>query len=703
MVGSDRGLVPTDRSTSIPAIAGGVPVRPPARTIVFGAPVIGDAEIASVAECLRSRWIGVGPRVQRLEEAFARYKGAPYATAVSSGTAALHLALVALGVGPGDEVIAPTMTFCSTIHAIVHAGATPVLVDCDRATFNVTPEEIERRVTRRTKVVLLVHMCGRSCDMDPIMEIARRQGLRVVEDCAHAIETKYHGRPAGLVGDVGCFSFYATKNVTTGDGGMVITRDRRLAARMKTLSLHGMTADAWSRFKGRPGHYRVEDAGFKYNMTDIAAAVGLPQLAEVETRWQRRRAIWDIYMERLGGLPLMLPPPPEPGTRHAYHLFTPLLRLDELGGRRDDVIAAMRAENVLTGVHYVPVHQQPYYRRRFGYAAGDFPGAAFVGRRTLSLPIAADLTDPDVADVCRALDRVLAHVAKRRRARPARRSVRPPLLASWEAEKVTDVGQGERARRSSGAGARALARLPLVPLLVTAVLWSACTSPRASSDAIRLQLPVAQSALRFKKEYVLTAGDQLDVLVWRVPEASRSVVVRSDGYISLPLLQDVPAAGLTPRELADKVTRLLSARLVSPEVTVIPTQVRQPMVYIVGDVNSVVGVPLRDAPTAAQAIAMAGGLKRSSAPEDVSIIRLTPDGYVRAIPVVPDVGGQPGPMMALRSAVLQPDDIVFVPENGTSQVGRFLDDFVTKPFTALNSVLWTAVNFRYLQIWPPPR
>lgn len=270
---------------------------------------------------------------------------------------------------------------------------------------------------------------------------------------------------------------------------------------------------------------------------------------------------------------------------------------------------------------------------------------------------------------------------------------------------MTDKAGEAGARRAAGPGGRA--RFPLVvqliPLLAASLGVVACASPRASSEAMKVQPQVVQSAIRFKKEYVLAAGDQVDVLVWRVPEASRSVVIRSDGNISLPLLQDVSAAGLTPRELADEVTRLLSTRLVSPEVTVIPTQVRQPMVYVVGDVNSVVGVSFRDAPTAAQAIALAGGLRKSAAPEDVSIIRLTSDGFIRAIPVVAEVGGQPGSMMALRAALLQPDDIVFVPENGRSQVGRFLDDVVTKPFMAVNAVLWTAVNFRYLQIWPPPR
>src|SRR5271165_1433137 len=291
----------------LPAIAGGTPVRSRANRLVFGAPVLGEEEIASVAECIRSQWIGLGARVERFEQEFARYKGAPYALAVNSGTAAIHLSLAALGIGAGDEVIAPTLSFCSTIHAIVHAGAKPVLVDCCRDTFNIDPEQIEGRITPRTKAILVVHMCGRSCEMDPILEIALRHRLRVIEDCAHAIEATYKGHPAGLMGDAGCFSFYPTKNITTGDGGMVTTRDPQLFERARILSLHGMTADAWSRFVGGPSGYEVIAAGFKYNMTDLAAALGLPQLAKIEENWQRRKAMWQAYDERLAALPLQLP------------------------------------------------------------------------------------------------------------------------------------------------------------------------------------------------------------------------------------------------------------------------------------------------------------------------------------------------------------------------------------------------------------
>ncbi len=347
--------------------------------------------------------------MERFEKEFARYKGAPYAAAVSSGTAAIHLSLVALGIGTGDEVIAPAMTFCSTIHSILHAGAKPVLVDCRRDTFNMDPAQVEKQITARTKAILVVHMCGRCCDMDSILEIARRRRLRVIEDCAHAIESQYHGRPAGMMGDAGCFSFYPTKNITTGDGGMVITRNMRMWERVKSLSLHGMTADAWTRFVGSSKGYEVREAGFKYNMTDIAAALGMPQLADVETRWLRREEIWRKYDIALKEFPLLLPPPAEPGTRHACHLYTPLLVLNALRVQRDQVIAALRAENILVGIHYVPVHMHPYYRKRFRFKAADFPNAAFVGKRTFSLPLSADMSAEDLSDVCVALARIFRH------------------------------------------------------------------------------------------------------------------------------------------------------------------------------------------------------------------------------------------------------------------------------------------------------
>jgi dTDP-4-amino-4,6-dideoxygalactose transaminase len=403
------GLPTPVQDDDLPAIAGGTPVRALQHRLVFGAPVIGDAEIASVVECLRSRWIGHGPRVEQFEAAFAQYKGAPYAAAVSSGTAAIHLALLALGIGPDDEVIAPAMTFCSTVNSIVHTGATAVLVDCDRRTFNLDAGQIEQRITPRTKAILAVHMCGRCCEMDAVLTIARRHGLRVIEDCAHAIEATHAGRPAGTMGDAGCFSFYPTKNVATCDGGMITTADRALHERVKVLSLHGMTADAWSRFTDGTSEYDVVAAGFKYNMTDVAAALALPQLAQVEEHWRIREKLWHLYDERLAGLSLQLPASVAADSRHARHLYTPLLSLEEIGASRQQIVAALDAENIGVGIHYVGVHQQPYYRRRFGFTDADFPSATYVGERTISLPLSPAMSEQDVDDVATALARIFHH------------------------------------------------------------------------------------------------------------------------------------------------------------------------------------------------------------------------------------------------------------------------------------------------------
>ncbi|HZD32633.1 MAG TPA: DegT/DnrJ/EryC1/StrS family aminotransferase, partial [Candidatus Angelobacter sp.] len=284
-----------DPNHELPAIAGGTPVRSRHNRIIFGAPLIGEAEAASVADCIRSRWIGLGERVSRFEQEFAAYKQAPHAAAVSSCSAGLHLALDALGIGAGDEVIAPSLTFCSTIHSILHVGARPVLVDSDRQSLNVDPAAIGQAITPRTKAVIAVHMAGRACEMDAILAIANRHGLQVIEDCAHAIETTYRGVSAGLLGDAGCFSFYPTKSITTGDGGMVISRHRDLIARVKLMSYNGVAASAWSRFTGDTAGYEVMAAGYKYNMTDMEAALALPQLPLLDERWSRRQALWNAY------------------------------------------------------------------------------------------------------------------------------------------------------------------------------------------------------------------------------------------------------------------------------------------------------------------------------------------------------------------------------------------------------------------------
>jgi dTDP-4-amino-4,6-dideoxygalactose transaminase len=376
--------------------------------LVFGAPAIEEAEIEEVVACLRSGWLGTGPKVAQFEEDFRRYKGSRYAVAVNSCTAALHLSMLAAGLQPGDEVITTPLTFCATVNAIVHAGLKPVLADVDPVTMNIDPEQVTRRITERTKAIVPVHFAGRPCAMDALMEIARRHDLRVIEDCAHAIETEFEGRGAGTFGNFGCFSFYATKNVVTGEGGMVITDDEQGAAKIKRLALHGMTQDAWRRF-GDEGykHYHVVECGFKYNMMDIQAALGIHQLRRVEACAKRREAIWDRYNAAFSTLPLTLPAPIAPQTRHARHLYTILLDERRCGIRRDAFLDAMTVRNIGLGVHYLSLPEHLFYRQEFGWRLEDYPHATRIGRQTVSLPLSARLTDHDVERVIQAVVGVL--------------------------------------------------------------------------------------------------------------------------------------------------------------------------------------------------------------------------------------------------------------------------------------------------------
>lgn len=384
------------------------PVRPKERFLVFGAPAIEEDEIREVAASMKSGWLGTGPKVAQFETGIRDYLHANHTVAVNSCTAALHLSILALGLKPGDEVITTPMTFCATVNAIIHAGAVPVLADIDPNTLNIAPERIEKKITPKTRAVLPVHFAGRPCDMDAIGAIAEKHGLKVIEDCAHAIETEFKGKKAGTFGDFGCFSFYVTKNLTTGEGGMVATRREEDAARIKILALHGMSKDAWKRFSDEGyKHYQVVECGFKYNMMDIQAAIGIHQLKRIEPYWQRRRRIWERYNEAFSGLPVTLPAPPEPGTRHAYHLYTLLIDEKRTGVSRDAFLNAMTAENIGVGVHYLSIPEHPYYQKTFGWKPEDHPDAARVGRQIVSIPLSAKLTDEDVEDVISAVRRSL--------------------------------------------------------------------------------------------------------------------------------------------------------------------------------------------------------------------------------------------------------------------------------------------------------
>lgn len=387
---------------------GGSPLRED--YLVFGQPQILEPEVEEVLATLRSAWIGTGPRVAAFEEAFREYVGAAHAVAVSSGSAGLHLALLTLGLQPGDEVIVPALTFVATVNAVVHAGGRPVLADVDRVTMCLDPADAAARVTSATRAVVPVHFAGRPCAMDAISGLARRRGLEVIEDAAHATGARYHGSSAGTLGHAAVFSFYATKNVTTGEGGMFITGNAERAARAKRLALHGLSADAWARFSDAGfQHYEVVEPGYKYNMTDLEAALGLHQLARVEANLTRRQEIWARYDEAFADLPAVLPAPEEPGTRHARHLYTLLLDLDRLDVDRDEVVVALHKQNIGCAVHYRAVHLHRYYRELLGCGPADLPNSSWISERTVSLPLSPKLSSRDVEDVIAAVRRVLSH------------------------------------------------------------------------------------------------------------------------------------------------------------------------------------------------------------------------------------------------------------------------------------------------------
>ncbi len=366
--------------------------------IVFGRPDIQAAEIDEVVDSLRRNWLGTGPKVKRFEQLFAGYKGvaASQVAAVNSCTAALHLSLLAAGIKPGDEVITTAMTFCATVNAIIHAGGTPVLADVLPDTFNIDPADIARRITPRTKAIVPVHYSGNPCDMDAIMALAAAHGLKVIEDCAHALESEYKGKPLGTFGDYGCFSFYATKNITTGEGGMVIARSEADISRIKTLALHGMSTDAWARFSDDGyKHYQVTEAGFKYNMMDLQAAIGIHQLARMDAGWKRRQQLFSEYCAAFRDLPVQLPVADTTAGKPAYHLF-PLLIDEKLPVSRDQFMTKAHQQGIGTGVHYLSIPTHQFYRTTFGWRPEDYPVATHIGRTTVSLPFSPALSAAEI-------------------------------------------------------------------------------------------------------------------------------------------------------------------------------------------------------------------------------------------------------------------------------------------------------------------
>jgi dTDP-4-amino-4,6-dideoxygalactose transaminase len=364
--------------------------------VPFSPPEIGPEEIAEVVATLESGWLSAGPRVRRFEDAFAAYTGATSAVAVNSCTAALHMCLLASGVGPGDEVITTPLTFCATANVIVHCGATPVFADVDPRTGNLDPRAAASAITRRTRAIIPVHYGGRPADVEAFAALARHHGLVTIEDAAHCVEGVAGGRKIGTTADFTCFSFYATKNLTTGEGGMVTTPSAAAAERIRIGSLHGMTRTAWARYE-RLGatSYDVVLPGFKYNMSDLQAAIGLHQLAAIERHFQRRVEICRRYDAAFADLPLRRFAPVPAGDLHARHLYTVLF--DEADGpSRDDVIDRLAAQGIASSVHFPPVHLHSYYAGRFGFRRGQFPSAEWIADHVLSLPLSPAHRDDQI-------------------------------------------------------------------------------------------------------------------------------------------------------------------------------------------------------------------------------------------------------------------------------------------------------------------
>lgn len=377
-------------------------------------PTIGEEEIQEVVDTLRSGWITTGPKVDLFEKRFKDYLGMPEAVAVSSGTAGLHLALLAAGVGPGDEVITSSMTFAATANAIVLCGARPVLVDCDSDTLNIDLDGIKARINSRTKAVVPVHFAGQPCDMDEIVEIARRHGVLIIEDAAHALGTEYKGRKIGTIGDLTMFSFHPIKTITTGEGGMVVTRNKDWAERLRLLRFHGIATDAWQRQAGgRSVQYSIELPGFKYTMMDIQAAIGIHQMDKLDWFVEQRAKLAHLYRlacaDVQGLKPLGLVPYSQ---RHAWHLFVVQLELERLTIGRDRFLELLKERNVGTGIHFPALHLQPYYQEKWGYRNGDCPHAERASHRILSLPLFPKMSEKDVQDVVQTVAVVLGEHLK---------------------------------------------------------------------------------------------------------------------------------------------------------------------------------------------------------------------------------------------------------------------------------------------------
>ncbi len=394
------------KKRALPAVEGGQPVRED--FLPFALPSIGEKEIEEVVDTLRSGWLTVGPKTKKFAEMLAVYVGVERAAALSSCTAGLHLGMRVLGVGQGDEVILPALNFIAGPNCAIHLGATPVLVDVDPDTLNVTPETVAAAITERTKLVVPVHFGGRPVDIDGIMEVARSRGIPVLGDAAHAMGADYGGRKVGSVADATSFSFYVTKGITTGEGGSLTSPNADLIERVVVLSLHGMTGSAWNRYSERGSwFYEVQEPGYKYNMTDIEAALGIHQMEKVDGFRERREEIARAFDSGLGAKDAISVPPSSGSCKHAWHLYPIQLEPDLLKIDRDSFIKNLRDEGIGTSVHFIPVHYHAYYRKRLDYGRGSFPVTEEFFERAVSLPIYPSMSDGDVNDVVEAVCKLL--------------------------------------------------------------------------------------------------------------------------------------------------------------------------------------------------------------------------------------------------------------------------------------------------------
>jgi len=376
----------------------------------FHLPEISEDEIQAVVATLRSGWLTTGPKVRQFEKDFSRYVGSRHTVAVNSGTAALHLALDAVGITEGDEVIVPTMTFAATAEVVLYLKARPVLVDCKRDTLNIDPDQIEKAITPKTKAIIPVHFGGRPSEMGRILEIARHHNLRVIEDAAHAVPARYGRKMVGTIGDITCFSFYATKTITTGEGGMVTTDNSEWAEHMRVMSLHGISKDAWKRYTADgPWSYEILYPGYKYNLTDLAAAIGVEQLKKCDRFWEVRQRYANLYNRGFRDVQEITAPPSVNGSQHAWHLYVIQLNLEQLSINRSEFITLLKERGIGTSVHFIPLHLHPFYRDKFGYRPEDFPEASSAFERIVSLPIYPKMTEADVQEVILAVTKIVRH------------------------------------------------------------------------------------------------------------------------------------------------------------------------------------------------------------------------------------------------------------------------------------------------------